>query len=228
MIKAVIFDFDHTLYDRRKSVIAAAPVLRQRLKEYLNPSVTDEQFAEAFFNAETSEKNHSIYSYQGVVDDLDDLGLFSTKPTKAQYLEHFYPSLSEHISMFPDAYDVLQQLKNSNYKVAILTNGTTKIQHLKLSYTRVPEYTDMVVVSDEYSKAKPHPEPFVDVCRRLGVKTNEAVYVGDQIYNDVCGARGAGMKTIWKPFVGIWPEDITPPDFTIENLSEIPAILEQL
>ena len=31
MIKAVIFDLDHTLYDRRKTVLAAAPAFRRRL-----------------------------------------------------------------------------------------------------------------------------------------------------------------------------------------------------
>ena len=228
MIKAVLFDFDHTLYDRRKTVLAAAGELRSLLSDYLHDSVTDEQFSKVFFDAETSPKNHYERGYPGIVDDMEAAGLFKVKPTPEQYLEHFYPTLSKHISMFPDAYEVLQTLKDEGYKIALLTNGKTKNQNMKLSYTKLADYVEVIIVSEAFGASKPHPKPFISLCRQLGVKTSEAVYVGDQVVTDICGARGAGLKTVWKPFTGQWPDDITPPDFVVENLSEIPEIVKNL
>ena len=228
MIRAVIFDFDHTLYDRRRSSRAAVPALQKRLAAFLRPDVSLEQLADAVLQAETSVKNHGGAGYQGIVDDIDAAGYFAVKPTRMEYLNAFYPSLAEHIIMRPDAYDMLDKLRADGYKTGLLTNGAIEIQRLKLSYTRIPECMDVIIIGDELPHDKPHPYAFIEVCRRLGVRPDEAVYVGDQPIIDMCGARGAGMKTIWTPFVNNWPADVPPADFTADTLSKIIDILKTL
>ena len=228
MIKAVIFDFDHTLYDREKTICGTAPELYRLLGDYLRPEVSQTQFAKALMIAETSEKGYYHNGYQGVCDELDRLEVFSTKPTKAQYCELYYPAMSKNIAIFPDAYDTLRLLKEKGYKLALLTNGYTVSQQEKLKYTQVPQYMDEIIISEELGRQKPDPRTFITMCRRLGIRTDEAVYVGDNIICDVCGARGAGLIPIWKPFARQWPDDITPPPYTIDRLSEIPAIIQEL
>lgn len=228
MIKAVLFDFDHTLYDREKTIRATAPKLFSLLNEFLRPEITAAQFCEALVIAETSEKGYYDNGYQGVCDELERQGMFSLKPTLEQYSSLFYPTMSEHIAVFEDTYEVLQKVKDMGYKVAMLTNGKVKSQQGKLKYTRVPEYMDEIIISEELGRQKPDPRTFIMMCRRLGVSTNEAVYVGDNIISDICGARGAGLKTIWFPFARKWPSDIAPPDHTITSLSQIPSILKSL
>jgi HAD superfamily phosphatase (TIGR01668 family) len=44
--------------------------------------------------------------------------------------------------------------------------------------------------------AKPSREGFVEACRRLGVRPDEAVYVGDQVITDVLGSQRAGMRAV--------------------------------
>lgn len=229
MIKAVLFDFDHTLYDREKTIAGAASELYRLLKkDYLKEEITEADFAQALLTAETSEKGYYANGYQGVCDELERLGMFAQKPTKEQYCEHFYPTMSKHITVFPDTYPVLAQLREAGYKVALLTNGYIASQQGKLQYTRVPDYMDEIIISEELGKQKPHPLTFIAMCRRLGIRTDEAVYVGDNIISDICGARGAGLIPVWKPFAREWPADVTPPPFIINELSEIHAILEKL
>ena len=150
------------------------------------------------------------------------------KPADDDYRAIFYHAFNNGITPFPDAYKTLEALRNMGYKVALLTNGFTAIQLEKLSFTKVPEYMDEIVVSQQVGKSKPHPLPFITICRKLGIHTDEAVYVGDNIFCDVCGARGAGMKTVWKPFARTWPEDLAAPDFIINHLSELPAIVQKI
>lgn len=228
MIKAVIFDFDHTLYDRRLTLLASVEELMDRLKEYLRPDVTKEEFTEALLYAEMAPEGYYGNGYQGVRDLLDQKGVFAEAPDKSTYALDFYHAMSHHIVLFEDTYSTLQTLRDIGYKVALLTNGITEMQTKKLSDTRVPEYMDEIIISDSLGQQKPHPKTFFAICRKLGIKTSEAVYVGDNIICDICGARGAGMKTIWFPFVNNWPDDVTPPDFTIQSLSEIPEIVKSL
>lgn len=43
---------------------------------------------------------------------------------------------------------------------------------------------------------KPGPDGFLEGCRLLGVRPEEAVYVGDQMITDVLGAQRAGLRAI--------------------------------
>lgn len=228
MIKAVIFDFDHTLYDRKKTIVAATPAMFRRLAPYLRKDVSLTEFAAAFYAVETDPDLHAGSGYQGMIDKMEQMGLFNITPEKPQYLKAFYPSLSESIAMYPDAYNTLHRLKQQGFKLGLLTNGYSDIQRIKLSHTKVPDYMDALLIGGDLPHPKPHPEAFLAICRELKVRTDEAIYVGDQIYIDVCGAREAGMKTVWFPYVGTWPRDVAPPDFIIEKLSELPSILQQL
>lgn len=224
MIQAVLFDFDHTLYDREKTIRAAAPELYEQLRQFIRADVTKAQFSDALLSAEKSDAYYDN-GYRGVLDELQQQDIFTVKPTLEQYLEHFYPTMSKNIVVFDDTYAVLQTLKDHGYKVALLTNGKVKYQQEKLKYTRVPEYMDEIIICEQLGFQKPDPRTFLTMCQRLGVSADRAVYVGDNMVCDIGGAAGAGLKTIWLPFAREWPAHLTPPDYTIASLSEIPDIL---
>ncbi len=57
------------------------------------------------------------------------------------------------------------------------------------------ERLDVVVLSSEVGKRKPHPEPFERALAALGVAPAQALFVGDSRYHDVEGAAEAGMTT---------------------------------
>ncbi|WP_422602808.1 HAD hydrolase-like protein [Anabaena lutea] len=54
----------------------------------------------------------------------------------------------------------------------------------------------------------------------------KSVFVGDHPEADILGAKGAGLKAIWKRN-SVWaePQDV---DVIIDELNEIPSIVEQL
>ncbi len=228
MIKAVIFDFDHTLYDRDLTLLGTVADLMAELKDYLRPDITKEEFTGALLYAEQHPDGYYTNGYGGVCDLLHQKGVFARKPEKKEYALAFYNTMSHHIVPFEDTYTTLQALRDMGYKVALLTNGHTDMQMQKLRHTRVPEYMDEIIISDSLGLQKPHPATFFAICRKMGIKTSEAIYVGDNIICDICGARGAGLKTIWKPYAREWPDDVTRPDFIIQNLSEIPSIVEKI
>jgi len=58
------------------------------------------------------------------------------------------------------------------------------------------ERLDVAVFSSETGKRKPHPVIFEEALGRLGVDPARALFVGDRRYEDVRGAKEAGMTTV--------------------------------
>ncbi len=73
-------------------------------------------------------------------------------------------------------------------------------------------FMDAVVVSDEAGVEKPHAEIFHIALQALGVTADQAIYVGDNYYDDVVGAHGAGMETLLiNPYGWLGIEEIDHP-----------------
>ena len=85
------------------------------------------------------------------------------------------------------------------------------------------------VLSSEGARAyKPLPSPFRQIMDKLGVGPEEAVYVGDSLFDDVLGAQGVGMRAAWINRQAAPPDpDLPMPDFEVRNLKELPGILER-
>ena len=62
---------------------------------------------------------------------------------------------------------------------------------------------------------KPHPEIFNFILEREGISPNKAVMIGDNIVNDVQGAKKLGMTTV---FIGGSTETDIKPDFRFDNI----------
>ena len=66
------------------------------------------------------------------------------------------------------------------------------------------------------------------VLEELDLSPQEAVYVGDNPFDDVKGAKGVGMGTVWINRYGKELDDGLPsPDYQIESLADLPQILER-
>lgn len=58
------------------------------------------------------------------------------------------------------------------------------------------EFFDVCVGFDTTGKRKPSPEAFKHALRRLDVKPEEAIFVGDNLEQDYLGAQKVGMKAL--------------------------------
>ena len=61
----------------------------------------------------------------------------------------------------------------------------------------IRDYFDARMTAGDAGRIKPHPEPFLTLLERLGVKAENAVFVGDRPQDDVAGAQAAGMRGVW-------------------------------
>ncbi|PTI60799.1 HAD family hydrolase, partial [Staphylococcus shinii] len=79
-----------------------------------------------------------------------------------------------------------------------------------------------ILVSEKEEVKKPNPLIFERAAKKLGVKLNECIFVGDSLENDYKASKSAGMYAIYKSNKNQNSINIIP---TIKDLFEIPCII---
>jgi putative hydrolase of the HAD superfamily len=93
---------------------------------------------------------------------------------------------------------LLEALRADGLRLGIVSNAfdPPQLLHADLARMGVAERVDVAVFSSEVGRRKPDPTIFRAALDRLGVAPEEALHVGDRLYEDVRGAAGVGMRTV--------------------------------
>lgn len=133
----------------------------------------------------------------------------------------------KHIYLYDETLDVLNQLRG-NYKLMLLTNGSSDVQKTKLSLSpELAPYFDHIIISGEFGKGKPSPEIFNYAISLLEVEKRETIMIGDNPLTDILGASKSGIDSIW---INHHDKTLTEviPTFEINRLKEILPIIKSL
>jgi len=96
---------------------------------------------------------------------------------------------------FAEVPGVLDELRARGHALAVVSNWDVSL-HEVLERTGLRPRVDAVVVSAEIGVAKPDPEPFRQALAAVGADAADALHAGDQIDEDVAGARAAGVRPV--------------------------------
>lgn len=224
MLKAVVFDLDHTLFDRYETLKLCVPFFRERFK--INPDITDE-----FFYNELSwaDKNYVHHGWKKIFAHLIECNIFAEAPTFEEYEAYMISCFKRVAVKYPFAIPMLEKVKEMGYKTGLITNSDTHVQERKLEMLDLYPYLDEIIISGATPYRKPQKEIFQLMADKLGIELNEMMFVGDHPAFDIDGARNAGCVPVWVKTTGTWiyPE-IEKPDLQVETVEEIPGILEQI
>ena len=95
--------------------------------------------------------------------------------------------------------------------------------------TMVPQVETIVPISaEEIGTPKPQPEIFLAALRLTKVDSKDFVYVGDDMVNDIDGAKNVGMTTIWKKNSASQLNGNTVPDKVIEHIGALPRAIQEI
>lgn len=177
--------------------------------------------------AETSltlqEPHFSVY----VDRTLADLGakLKAQNHLVLQAVDEFSSEFMHHISVDPDALEVLKYL-HKRCKTAVISNLTFSESAWKiLEYFELTKYLDLIVVSGDVNMRKPHPQIFNMSLRYLGIKPSQALFVGDTLETDVLGAKNVGLTSVQivrKPSIC----SIIKPHFKVTALKQLLTVFD--
>lgn len=89
---------------------------------------------------------------------------------------------------------------SERYLVVLASNAADSGPNLvrdALERVGLEKYFREVATARDLGAAKPDPEFFRAILRRIGCKPSEAVMVGDHFDTDIAGAKRAGLWTVW-------------------------------
>ncbi len=178
-VKLVIFDLDGTLVDAYKAVWLS---LNFALKKARLPAI---DYRTVKRSVGWGEK---ILVASFVSPHLQEKAL-------AFYRRHHKKALKTGTKLLPGAKNILECLRKKDFKLAIASNRPTFFTRAILRHLKILKYFDCVLCADKVKRPKPHPDLFREILKRLKMKPNETVYVGDMVI-DVQAGKRAKIKTI--------------------------------
>jgi HAD superfamily hydrolase (TIGR01662 family) len=142
----------------------------------------------------------------------------------------YAPKVSIHMgaeyrpeSVVPDEVrDTLVQLKEAGYLMAVLSNRDKPFIDV-LENHKISEFFDFSMAGGEVNSYKPEPGLFEHALKRSNLTAQEAIYVGDNYYADVVGARRAGLMPVLFDPDDIFPEADCP---TIRSFTELNSLVK--
>ncbi|ACO26531.1 HAD family hydrolase [Bacillus cereus] len=217
MIQAVLFDLDGTLLDRRQSLEQFIYDQYNRFASYLI-NIEKSEYCSRFLALDNNGYTWKDKVYATLLSEYN-----ITTLTSEQLLHDYITNFQHHCIPFQNMHELLQRLTQQNMKIGIITNGFTDFQMNNLRALNIHTYTNMILVSEAEGIKKPHPEIFERALKKLDVKAEECLYVGDHPENDVLGSEQVGI-------LGVWKRDSFRGDFehsrVVDDLLEVLSFLE--
>ena len=145
-----------------------------------------------------------------------------------QCARRYEANLSVGHYFLPGAPEALEQL-SKKYKLYLASNGTARVQAGRLESANIGHYFQGIFISQEIGANKPDKAYFQRCFAKIpDFDPAKAIIVGDSLSSDILGGRNAGIATCWvNPGHKPGRADIRP-DYEIESLSQLDALLESL
>ena len=128
----------------------------------------------------------------------------------------------------PGAEEAVARLSRK-YRLFLASNGTASVQKSRLTSANLYRYFEKVFVSQEIGFNKPS-RTYFDACfsQIPDFDPRKAVMVGDSLTSDIQGGINAGIATVWVNPEHKPQNPAIRPDWEIENLPQLEALLEKM
>ncbi|HKI78641.1 MAG TPA: TIGR02253 family HAD-type hydrolase [Ignavibacteriaceae bacterium] len=221
MIKAVVFDLDNTLVDFMK--------MKRRSIEEAIPAMIDAGLS--ITQTEANKVIDEIYKEQGIeYQQVFDMFLQRVL-NKIDYkilsagIVAYRRAREAALTPYPHVYSTLNKLLKMGIKMGILSDAPSKEAWLRLAYLNFHHIVDAVVTFEDTGERKPQPAPFLMVLKKLEVKPQEALMVGDWAERDIIGAKNLGMKTAFAKYGDTFDTKLHDAEYELNDVSELIDII---
>ena len=229
MIKYLFLDLDNTILDFTK---AEAIAIRKTMAQYgLEPTDALAQRYSQINDRHWKALERGELTREQVLKGrftmfFGELGIEIDPTAVAKTYETF---LSQGHFFMPGAEETVKEKLYGKYKLYLASNGTAVVQHGRMTSADLYPYFEESFVSQELGHNKPSREYFEAAFARIpGFDPSQCIMVGDSLTGDILGGRNAGLRTVWvNPGHKTAPEDMKP-DYEIEYLADLPALLEEI
>ena len=213
-IKAIIFDAYGTLFD----VNSAAEKCKERLGDKWEGFANYWRTTQLEYTWLRSLMRRHKDFWQITEDSLDkSMNFYNIDTAMRSELLNLYKVLSP----FTEVRDALNKLKQSNYKLAILSNGTPDLLNELVVSNQLKDIFDDIFSVEEAGIFKPDSKVYDLPINKYNIEKNEVLFLSANTW-DVSGAGNYGYNTVWvNRNNNIFDKLDFEPNQQISNLSEL-------
>jgi len=188
-IKAIIFDAYGTLFD----VNSAAEKCKDKIGDKWEPFANFWRTTQLEYTwLRSLMKRHKDF-WQITEDSLDkSMMAFNINPKMKDELLNLYKVLSP----FQEVPETLKALKEKNFKLAILSNGTPSLLNQLVKSNNLDNLFDDLFSIEEVKIYKPDSKVYDLPIKKYEIKKNEVAFLSANTW-DVSGAGNYGYNAIW-------------------------------
>ncbi len=164
MKKAIIFDLDGTLFNTLEDLTDSINYALKKLD--LSPRTILE--VKSFLGNGIKELVRlSLGEYENLLDEA------------LIYFKQYYTiHLNDKTELYHNIIPLLENLKKLGIKMAVVSNKFD-IGVKKICYPKLNKYMDVFIGETNDLRKKPEPDMIIEACKKLNVKIDEIIYVGD-------------------------------------------------
>ncbi len=206
IIKAVLIDFDGTLGNTNEIIFKSF----QHTWRTFTGSEIDVEEVKSFFGEPFEVSVRRLFGEKNIREATDVYRAFQNS------------RVPELVNTFPGMKELVLRLKESGYKVALVTSRVRKSAYSFLKKFEIFECFDLIVTYNDIIRYKPDPQSIELCLEAFGLQPEEAVMIGDSSFDIEC-AGNAGCRSVLVDWSVLSPEERASlkPDFIAESADEI-------
>ena len=188
-VKAIIFDAYGTLFDVNSAAEKCKDKIGDKWEGFANYWRTTQL---EYTWLRSLMKRHKNF-WQITEDSLDkSMNAFNINKSMRSELLNLYKTLNT----FPEVKDVLNKLKEKNYKLAILSNGTPSLLNELVKSNNIENIFDDIFSIEDVGVYKPDSRVYDIPTKKYQIQKNEVAFLSANTW-DVSGGGNYGYHAIW-------------------------------
>ncbi len=203
-LKAIFFDAAGTLFKTGRPVGESYALLAKKYGVDISPEELKERFRSCFASsaplAFPGARDEEIHELERAWWKELVRRIFEPSTFFSHFEEYFselfaYFTDAEAWSLYSETADTLSILKDEGFILNVISNFDSRLFGI-LHGLGIASRFDSVVISSRVGHAKPAPEIFHAALNMHGLKSEEALHIGDSPDKDAAGAEAAGLTAV--------------------------------
>lgn len=209
MKKYIIFDFDGTLINTNDMIEEGLDV-----------------FALAYRGTPLTREEHERLAGKPLMDQMAYISLEKWEEMTEAFKTWYFKAHAKMAKPFEGIDELLAYLKESQYKLAIVSNNSRTTIEFGLKQLGLEGLFDPIITCDDVIDKKPSPEGLLKAITLLGAGKEACLFIGDSS-NDILAGKNAGIDSVLVGWTALEKQSLMAlePDYYISHPSELLQVI---
>ena len=222
-IEGVVFDLDNTLLDFMKmKQVAVRSAIRGMIEAGLE--IDEKKSFEDIITLyeKIGWENQKVFDVflENSIGHVDNKFL-------AAGIVAYRRAREANLLAYPNVNKTLIELTKLGMKLAVVSDAPSREAWMRIYYLNLYHFFDVVITFDDSGERKPSAIPFEMALKKLGLKPQSSLMIGDWPERDVVGAKKIGMRTAFAVYGDTFGTKVSGADWDIEDISQLTRIIKK-